>query len=264
MAKTPEQHTVWMKPEDVANTSLSSPALKQPRKDAAEAAWTDWKKSPDPAKAGKLLAELKPTIETALKSYAPGMEESLRTRARLLALDAAGRFDPAEGAKLSSFVHGSLQKLHRVRADREHLVHIPENVGAERAAIERVSKEIESEFGREPTVEELCDRTGLSKRRLEKVSVYAPTLSDSAFLSDQGSTLYERPRDASSMWVDYVYDELDPVDKKVFEWSTGYGGRQKLKKGEIAQRLKVSAPAVSARISRIAKKLEEGYSLGSL
>jgi DNA-binding Lrp family transcriptional regulator len=65
------------------------------------------------------------------------------------------------------------------------------------------------------------------------------------------------------MWLDYVYFELDPIDKKIYELSTGYKGSEKLPKKEIARQLNISAPAVSKRINKILKKIEEGQELNA-
>ena len=60
------------------------------------------------------------------------------------------------------------------------------------------------------------------------------------------------------MWSDYVYYDLDPIDKKIFEWTTGYAGSKIIPKGEVAKKLRITPAAVSLRINKIVKKLEEG------
>jgi DNA-directed RNA polymerase specialized sigma subunit len=120
---------------------------------------------------------------------------------------------------------------------------------------------LESELGREPTIDELADRTGISPARIEKINKYRNVQSESSMLTEKGDTLFERKKDPHKIWAEYVYHDLDPVDKKIYEWSTGYGGNETYKKGEIARRLNMSAPAVSQRINKIIAKLEEGYFL---
>jgi DNA-directed RNA polymerase specialized sigma subunit len=156
-------------------------------------------------------------------------------------------------------VHTSLQRLNREKAEREQLIHIPENVSLERNTLQKATSSFAAEHGREPSQAELADRTGISLKRLAKISQYKSQAMESQFLSEKGDSLYpSTPGDDQRIWIDYVYHELDPVDQKILEWSTGYGNVQPIPKKEMALRLKISGPAVSARISKIVKKLEEG------
>ena len=60
------------------------------------------------------------------------------------------------------------------------------------------------------------------------------------------------------LWLGFFYADLDdPIDKKIFEWSTGWGGAPRLTKTEMARRLGRSVPAISQRSDRLAGELEE-------
>jgi len=223
--------------------------------------YTQWKNSPGKDTVEPLLQKLTPTIDAALTTYAGGKENDLRTRANILAVRALETYDPKKGVKLNTHVHNSLQKLYREKANRQHVVHIPENVILEKNRINKASRDFEARKGREPNAQELADLTGLSVGRLQKLSKYKNTAFESQFLSEKGDVLFSTTEDPHAVWLAYVYNELDPVDKKVFEWSTGYGGTKRLPKKEIAQKLRISAPAVSSRINKIIRKLEEGYNV---
>jgi DNA-directed RNA polymerase specialized sigma subunit len=58
-----------------------------------------------------------------------------------------------------------------------------------------------------------------------------------------------------------VYHDLDEVNRKVFEWTTGYNNKPILKKIDVAKNLKISPAAVSQRIDTIQKRLNEFNSL---
>ncbi len=69
--------------------------------------------------------------------------------------------------------------------------------------------------------------------------------------------------DEADYRIDFVYNDLSPRDKKIFEWTTGYGGAPKMPKVEIAERLGVSPVVISQRASMIAKRIMEGAGLAS-
>ena len=221
-----------------------------------------WLADQTPANVAPLLASLKPTIDSALHSYAGGDPERYRPRAELLTVQALRTYDPGKGTKLSSHIYNSLQRLNRERADRGQLLHIPENVTLERNTLLKATSEFEADHGRAPSQSELADKTGISVRRMSKISQYKNQAMESQFLSEKGDSMYPNtPGNDQNIWIDYVYNELDPVDQKILEWSTGYGGVKPIAKKEMAQRLRISAPAVSARINKIVKKLEEGVNV---
>lgn len=230
-------------------------------KDPVLGAYEAWRQAPSPASAGQMLQQLAPTIDSALTSYAPAERDALATRAKLIALKAAGTYDPKQRTKLSSHVFNNLKSLNREKARRGHVVHIPENVLLERNKLGQVRKELEEDRGSEPTVEELADHMGLSPRRIERIEAAGAQVSASQSLTEKGDSLFSKAEDPQRIWSDYIYHDLDGPDKKIFEWSTGYGGTKRIPKLEIAKRLKISPSAVSQRIGRIVGRLEEGYSV---
>jgi hypothetical protein len=65
--------------------------------------WEEWKKAPNPANSSTLLKTVDPVINAALRTYAgPNPSPTIRSRAKLLTLHAAGSYDPNR-AKLRSY-----------------------------------------------------------------------------------------------------------------------------------------------------------------
>jgi len=223
-----------------------------------------WMASPTPETARPILKRLQPTIDGALRSYAGSKPEAYRVQANLIALDALKTYNPEKGTKLTTHVFNSLQKLHRVRSERENFVHVPENKEMEWARINKARQEFEAENGREPNTRELADMTHLSFQRLEKLQKESSIgfKPESTFTSeDKEDVLVGSRRDPREIWASYVYEELDPIDKKIYEWSTGFGGNKQIAKSEMARKLRITPAAVSSRISKILNKLKEGESL---
>ena len=235
-------------------SELNAEQRKGPVPDAYDA----WSKEKTPGNTSMMLKTLKPTIESALTSYAGTEKDSLRTKATLMALHAVDTYDPAKRAQLKSHVFNHLKGLNREKARRFNAVHIPENVLLERNRINKEYKAFQAEHDREPTMDELSDATGLSHKRIEYAENNNTQRSSSQLLSEKGDSLFKRTGDSQKIWSDYVYHDLDGPDKKIFEWSTGYGGVVKISKGDIARRLRISPAAVSRRITKIIHMLEGG------
>jgi DNA-directed RNA polymerase specialized sigma subunit len=219
-----------------------------------------WKQAPGPKTLTPLIQNLEPTITKALTAYGYAGDANMRTQARLLAANALPRFDPKR-ASLDTFVFGELRRLQRIGPKQEHAVPIPERVMLERRALERASSDLYEELGRPPTDDEIQDRTGLTKGRLRTLrSVRAQVVGEN--LDDQGRviTAADDGTDASKLWEEAVVYSLGPVDKKIYEWSTGSGGEQ-LTKAEMALRLRISPAAVTQRAAMIARKLSAGEAI---
>jgi DNA-binding NarL/FixJ family response regulator len=75
-------------------------------------------------------------------------------------------------------------------------------------------------------------------------------------LSEKGD-LPGQQRDPQTVWMDYVYHDLSPSNRKIFEWTTGYNNTKRIPKKDIAAHLKISPAAVSMRVTGITKKLQQ-------
>jgi len=224
--------------------------------------YNKWMMNPNDQTTGDFLKASDKTIQSALRTYAPTMTDKLKTRARVMTLDIAKQFKPNKGMQLNSYLLQNLHSLSRLVKERTNPVKLPEYKILEKMRMLNTEKELISELGREPNIQELSDKTGLSNKRIESLRKGSDNMMhESGLLSEEGDSLFTKQGDAQKIWTDYVYHDMDPVDKKIFEWSTGYGGSNKLKKKEIAAKLKITAPAVSSRINKIIKHLEEGATL---
>jgi len=220
--------------------------------------YTDWKASPTKKTLSPLMNTLDPVIDKALKTYGGASADALRTRARLMTIDYLNSYDPSKGMALSSYVHQNLKSLNREKAKRAHTVHIPENVILQKNKLYQATKTFESEYGREPNTDELSDITKIPRKAIERSRNYKGTIASSIAITEKGDSLFSKGADFEKVWSDYVYHDLDPIDKKIFEWTTGYAGAKVIPKGMVAKKLKITPAAVSLRINKIVKKLEEG------
>lgn len=229
-----------------------------------EQAYEKWKKEQTPANMGELLTASRPVLDTAIKSYGRG-NQALLPSARRLAVDAFKTYDPSKGAKLQTHLMTQLQPLRRKAREAENVVNVPERVSADLYRLDQSNQALTDQLGREPSDRELADHTGLSMKRIGHVRTFQGTeTAESQLVDPEGGVFYpgtEQP-DPDRILIEYVHHDLDPVDQKILEWSTGLYGKDQLQKQEIANRLGLSPGAVSQRAAKIAKRLAELKSAG--
>ena len=200
------------------------------------------------------LTEMDKTMNQAINQYAGG-DMSYKTQARLLALQAAQSYDPTAGANIRTHVYNNLKKLQRISAQRGNLTRIPEQASSQRNAVMKARRDYEIDHGEEPTVEELASMTGISRKRIDDLARYKPITPDSLAVSPEGDSLApSREQHAVDLYDAYTYDGLDRIDKKIYEWSTGYGGSPVISQQEMAKKLNITPAAVSKRAKNIAVK----------
>ena len=219
-----------------------------------------WKQAPGPKTLTPLLTHLDPVIDKALGAYGYAGDANMKNTARLLAVKALPKFDP-DKASLDTFVFGELRRLQRVGPKQEYAIPIPERVMLERTAVDRATDDLREELGRQPTDDEILDRTGLSMKRLRTLRG-VPTQVVGSRTDEAGQVIADAAdeMDSSRLWEEAVATSLDPIDRKIYEWSTGSGG-ERLTKTQMAARLRLSPAAITQRSARIAQKLSAGEGL---
>ena len=194
--------------------------------------WTSYK-SGDESLKYTILNQLEPTIDAAIQNMANG-DKRYKTKARLIAMDALNGFDPNAGATLQTFVYNRLQALRRLSADRGNFVHVPERSALERRQLEEIKRDYMLETGIEPSIGELADRSGMSIKKVGRLMSIFGTTSTSTTRGEHGDSLESKPRTATELYNDSFYTELPEVDKKIYEWTTGYQGSPMLDRATIA------------------------------
>ena len=215
-----------------------------------------WKTKPSEDNFNSLMKKAKPTINSALSLYVGGDDSAARSKARVLTSRAIKQYDPNKGTKLKTHLMTQLQPLRRYAAKRRTLTHIPEEAQRDKSILNDARINLEDNLDREPSDAELADFTGFNMKRLQSLR--------NRQLASPESTLAETYQPSVSApgsndaWTDYVYYDLPNMDRKILEWKTGYGGHKIRSTNEIARSLKMTPAAISQRVNKIMKKLEEG------
>ena len=213
----------------------------------------------DKSVTGKILEGLEPTINAALNNIVGGDRHYL-TRARLIALKSLSGYDPNQGTALPSYIYNRLQGLRRISADRGNFIHVPEKSALERRQLEEIKKDYMLENGAEPSLSMLADLSGFPLNKVSRLMSIYGTTSTSATRGESGDSLVAQKRTATELYNDSFYLDLPEMDKKIYEWSTGYKGSPMLARATMAKRLGISEAAVSqhaSKINRMAAKFEQ-------
>lgn len=225
-----------------------------------------WQLDPSKANLFAVTKSLKPTIDSVVASLGGTGSPDLQARARVVAAKAIQSYNPEYGATLPTWVSQQLRQLTRDIRKSNNVVAIPEGIQLDAYSLYKAESEFEEEHGREPTVLELADATGLSVKRIADVrNKMRPVAMESAYTQEGNNGIQAGTVDYSQDAQDYVYNDSDLIDRKVMEHSVGYGGAQVLDNAAIMKKLKLTAVQLSRRKKRLAQRmLDTMQSLESL
>jgi DNA-directed RNA polymerase specialized sigma subunit len=227
--------------------------------------YQSWKKEPTPTNMGALLRAVNPILETGLRTYAgAGASPLLRSRARRIAMEAMGRYDPSR-VQLSTYLMQQLQGLRRIKAQEQEPIKVPEQVRLERIQLDGAEKELRDRLGREPSTVELSDHLHLAPERIAKIRKVHSGLTEGSMTRYSDDEAVYSPavaQQSDEPWLRFVHASLHPTDQVILEHSTGLFGRPQLSNNDIAKRLKISPSAISQRRTRIQSKLDQRDDLG--
>jgi RNA polymerase primary sigma factor len=228
--------------------------------------YNTWKTTPSPQTMGGLLRKVQPVIDRGVAAYVgkqPG--PVVHGSARKLAVQAIKNYDPLQ-AKLGTHITNNLQGLRRIARRQQNVLRVPERISLQQNQLHRAGLDLEDELGREPTLAELADHTGLSPGRIQQVRNYRPPVSEGSLLNMQseGEDGYMPAvdRDPFDSVTRAVYDDLDESNQKILEWSLGLQGKA-FSNQQIAAKLGVTPGAVSQRKMFIQQRLDHMASLGA-
>lgn len=226
-----------------------------------------WKASPSPTTSSKMLQRLDPVINRGIQAYVGNQASpNIRSRAKQLALQALHTYDP-EQAKLGTHVMNHLQGLRRISRQSQQILRVPERVVMDQAFLNEQKAQLTDSIGREPSVEELADHTGLSMKRIKYLHQFQRPLAEgtlSGIVGEEGESGGFSPavvQAPSEIYLETLYGDLDGPNQKILEWTLGMHGQKRLSNQQIAAKLNLSPGAISQRKALLQSKLDEMHDL---
>lgn len=220
-----------------------------------------YKAAPSP-KALAVLVEAKRRLIDGVVNGLVGQKASpiVRRRAYVLAAQAIKGFDPRQGVPLDAHLRTQLQSVQRMARQVNEAIDIPERVRRDRALLHQTSEKLWDELDREPTDDEIADRSGVSIRRIAKLREMPSGVMGLGQFAAKGTEESGDPGvievDPAEEWEDLVYHDLDPVDKRIYDAYTGYRGPQR-PASSLAKDLNLSPAAITKRMGSITNRLGE-------
>jgi RNA polymerase primary sigma factor len=171
-------------------------------------------------------------------------------------MKAVERFDPAKGGKLSTYGSWWIkQSIKRALANQSKTIRLPVHMVDKIAKLRRISSMLTEASGREPTDEEICEETGISRKKLNmlKRAAQRPTSLDAPVGDDESSSYSEiigderavNPLDALSDKnmhgeLDDLLEVLDERESKIIDARFGLGGKTPMTLEEVGREFGVT------------------------
>lgn len=247
---------------EVAGIHTPEPTVELPEEEtdlASLSPYEKWSVLKDTDSLYAVTKSLKPTIDSVVASLGGTGNPQIAAKARIIAAKAIQNYDPNAGASLPTWVSQQLRQLTRDIRKSNSMVHVPDGVQLDGYTIYKAEKEFEDEHGREPTVEELADLSHLSIKRIKDVKTkLRPVVNDAVTESEDGSsTLALTASDYTQDALDYIYNDSDRNDKKLLEYTVGYGGSHILDNKAIMEKLKLTPVQLSRRKARLSMRIND-------
>jgi DNA-directed RNA polymerase specialized sigma subunit len=156
--------------------------------------------------------------------------------------------------------------LRRLAAQEQNIIAIPEQVGLDFQQLTEAENNLRDRLSRDPSDDEIADSTGLSPRRIQKIRAFHKPIAEGSTVyettddyADSGSVASKIPGQVSEQeaWMNFVYGDLDAVNKLIMDMSLGRNGKRKASVQEIAHRLNITPGAVSQRAAKIQQMLDK-------
>ncbi len=214
-----------------------------------------WKKSQSPVDLEKLLQQLDPLIQAQVNQRSGTLARPLlQAQAKALAVKAIKSYKPTFGAKISTHVTNQLQKLSRVNYAHQNALRIPEHSMVQYNTFNIALEDFKTEFGRDPSSEELADTLKWSPKKVEQFRVNFGRKEHLESTESAQGTYVPYAHDPR---IDYAYHSMSQRQQAIFEHTTGYQNASKLSNSNIMKKLSITQGVLSYEKNKIKKLLKE-------
>lgn len=219
------------------------------------AAWKAWKASPTPQNTERLINLVMPLLGREVSHWSTlAPKFLLMNEAKRIALEAFQTFDPSRGVLLSTHIMSRLQKLSRLAYERQSTLTVPEHQRLAFNTVDRVKRQLEEEHGMPPSMAAIADRMSITPDKLHQL---LQTVGKTEFLTsaDTGPGFAVAPDNGRVL--DLAYHDMTPLQKKIFEYRTGYNGAVRKNGAQICKELGITQGQLSYQLENLQKLLQK-------
>jgi DNA-directed RNA polymerase specialized sigma subunit len=207
--------------------------------------WKNWKKKPTDSNAAVLLHQVNPLVQKEVNKWSGGngtlARPALELEGKRLAMEAIHTFRPTGGAALGTHVTNRLRKLSRINYTHQNLARLPEYKTRKFHTHNVAKSALEDRLGREPTVDELSSELKWAKPFLQD---FQKSMRKEHVESGVPAPIFDLDSGEKGT-VDFVYNDLSPTQKTIFEHTTGYGGVATMRNPQLMKKLKMTQGQLS-------------------
>jgi DNA-directed RNA polymerase specialized sigma subunit len=179
---------------------------------------------------------------------------TVQIEAHKLAREAAASYSPTIG-KFSTHLVNSLKKLSRMSTQYGSTIRLPENTQFGINRLNKLEKELEYTLGRTPTAAELADNSGMNLKTVNNLLSGKKSIASFSSLLNTPTMV----SGSNDEWLTFVYHDLSPSDKIIFEHRVGFGGKKIMSNEDIAKKLDIPLTRINQRVNLITQMLNKGW-----
>ena len=220
-----------------------------------ESLWQEWRQKKTKNNAVALLNEFRPMIHKEVYRHGGMLPKSfLEVEAKRLAFNAFDTYNPARKTRLSTHVANNLKGLGRLNYTYQNALRMPEERQRKYSLFIETKERLSERFGRAPSIRELSDELAWPESEVGRMErdVHIETSEPSGGeISMPGSFAV-----ASKPVIDFLYHDMSPEEKVIFESITGYMGSPQLGVSGLARKLGLSEPQVRRKRDKLVEKIK--------
>lgn len=221
-----------------------------------EPVFNSWREKRDPDTTDQLLTAITPVIQQNVRTVGGADPLYMGIQGKLLAMRAMEKYDPARSS-VATYLNRQLMPLRRTARKQVNILTIPDRVLIAAQQMEGAETELEDELGRAPTTTELADRMHISTKQIERIRrmSHARNTGSLAVPTEEGGS--NNPAVRRTLKDEYRHEYVmsalhnDPISQFIYECDNQLNGRRPLPVDKLAQKVGLTAGAVSQRRNKI-------------